>query len=104
MRFFSLSIALEIIFCLSVQIYQNMRMLLFYFLGLLAVSYSSVNALPGFAGRRDTKINAASPFDHSWIDRFAAIGDSYTMGLGAGHPIKAANNVRHRPRQRRASG
>jgi hypothetical protein len=37
--------------------------------------------------------NAKSPFDHTWIEFFTALGDSYSIGLGAGHSIKAARNV-----------
>lgn len=46
---------------------------------------------------RDPSINAASPFDHSWIESFASLGDSYSVGLGAGHYVKAAKGVHVTP-------
>ena len=42
-------------------------------------------------------INAASPFDHSWIESFASLGDSYSVGLGAGHAVTAAQGVYNDP-------
>ncbi|KAI9671168.1 MAG: hypothetical protein M1817_003675 [Caeruleum heppii] len=43
--------------------------------------------------RRETDIKAASPFDHTWIEAYAAIGDSFGVGLGAGHSIKPSDRV-----------
>ncbi|KAF8248759.1 SGNH hydrolase [Wilcoxina mikolae CBS 423.85] len=31
--------------------------------------------------------------DLSWIESYAALGDSYGVGIGAGHPIKGSSNV-----------
>jgi hypothetical protein len=39
-------------------------------------------------------IQATSPFDHTWIEKWAAIGDSYASGIGAGHYITVTDNVR----------
>lgn len=38
-------------------------------------------------------VTAANPFDHSWIESFTALGDSYSVGLGAGHAVSAAKGV-----------
>ena len=38
-------------------------------------------------------VTAANPFDHTWIESFTALGDSYSVGLGAGHAISAAKGV-----------
>lgn len=43
---------------------------------------------------RQSSINAIDPFDHSWIEEWASLGDSYAVGLGAGHAIKKSDNVR----------
>lgn len=60
-------------------------------------SLPNVNAYPEYRSRnihgRQT-ITAADPFDHSWIEAFTSLGDSFSVGLGAGHSISAATNVR----------
>jgi hypothetical protein len=43
---------------------------------------------------RQSTITAVDPFDHTWIEQWAALGDSFGVGLGAGHAIKVSNNVR----------
>jgi hypothetical protein len=43
---------------------------------------------------RQSTITATDPFDHTWIEQWAALGDSFSVGLGAGHAIKASDNVR----------
>ena len=55
-----------------------------------------VNSRPEYERHKLAKrqsIKAASPFDHSWVGTLTAIGDSYSAGLGAGHAVKAGNNV-----------
>jgi hypothetical protein len=42
---------------------------------------------------RQATINAVDPFDHTWIEQWAALGDSFSVGLGAGHEIKSSDNV-----------
>lgn len=42
---------------------------------------------------RQSTINAVDPFDHTWIEQWAALGDSFSVGLGAGHAIKSSDNV-----------
>lgn len=42
---------------------------------------------------RQSSIKAATPFDHTWIEQWASLGDSYSIGLGAGHAIKASPGV-----------
>ncbi len=77
-------------------------MLASYSAVLLLLLLLRVNAYPGLGFREllqkrqsDTgvSIDAETPFDHSWIESFAALGDSYAVGLGAGHSISATNNV-----------
>ena len=36
---------------------------------------------------------ATSPYDHDWIESYTALGDSYAVGLGAGHAVSAATGV-----------
>ncbi len=75
-----------------------------YCIILLAGSLLTVNAYPDLnalrarsgqqpAKRGDPSIKAINPFDHTWIEAFASLGDSYAVGLGAGHYIKAAKGV-----------
>ena len=55
---------------------------------------STVTRARRLSSRDDgTGIQATSPFDHTWIEKFTALGDSYGVGLGAGHSIKAARGV-----------
>jgi hypothetical protein len=42
---------------------------------------------------RQSTINAVDPFDHAWIEQWAGLGDSFGVGLGAGHAIKSSDNV-----------
>ena len=63
-------------------------------------AYSSVGALLDLSSwqldRRDSgnlSTQATSPFDHSWIETFASLGDSYSVGLGAGHYMSAIKGV-----------
>ncbi|KAF2433862.1 hypothetical protein EJ08DRAFT_42103 [Tothia fuscella] len=42
---------------------------------------------------RQASIQATDPFNHSWVDSFISIGDSFASGLGAGHAVKAAPKV-----------
>jgi len=38
-------------------------------------------------------IQATDPFDRRWIEALAAVGDSFSVGLGAGHAVKATGKV-----------
>ncbi|KAF2434812.1 hypothetical protein EJ08DRAFT_693308 [Tothia fuscella] len=38
-------------------------------------------------------VGPTDPFDFGWISSYAALGDSYATGLGAGHVIKASQNA-----------
>jgi hypothetical protein len=40
-------------------------------------------------------IQASSPSNHTWIEKWAAIGDSYASGIGAGRYTQASANVSH---------
>ena len=73
-------------------------------IGLLTSSLVVVDALPSvrtflgtpsrqLKGRDGPSIQATGPLDHSWIEKYAAIGDSIAAGLGAGHYISATNGV-----------
>lgn len=43
--------------------------------------------------RDGVSIQATDPFDRRWIETLTAIGDSYSVGLGAGHAVKGAGQV-----------
>ena len=43
--------------------------------------------------RAGPSINAADPFDRKWIEALTAVGDSYSVGLGAGHAVKGTKQV-----------
>src|SRR5882757_9119442 len=49
------------------------------FIGLAGVLTSSVAANSQDAAKR-----ATDPLDYSWIKKFAAVGDSFTAGIGSG--------------------
>ncbi len=38
-------------------------------------------------------LKAVDPFDRTWIESLTSVGDSYAAGLGAGHAVKAGNQV-----------
>lgn len=44
--------------------------------------------------RQGVSIKANDPFDRRWIEALTAVGDSYSVGLGAGHAVKGTSNVR----------
>lgn len=53
---------------------------------------------PNYGGRHvlnrdDPVIQASGPWNQRWISAWAAIGDSFSIGLGAGHSITASNSV-----------
>lgn len=60
----------------------------------ILVSLAFITLCAGFAvpNQYQTKQDA-SLYDYSWIDSYAAVGDSYSVGIGAGHPIKSSANV-----------
>jgi len=43
--------------------------------------------------RGGPSIQATDPFDRRWIESLTAVGDSYSVGLGAGHAVKATGKV-----------
>ena len=43
--------------------------------------------------RADPLIQATDPFDRRWIETLTAVGDSYSVGLGAGHAVKGTGQV-----------
>ena len=45
--------------------------------------------------RADPSIQATDPFDRRWIETLTAVGDSYSVGLGAGHAVKGTSRVQH---------
>ena len=45
--------------------------------------------------RAGPSIQATDPFDRKWIETLTAVGDSYSVGLGAGHAIKGSGQVQH---------
>lgn len=59
---------------------------------LVVLSYTITIAFASTNHARAT-IQASSPFDHTWIERWAALGDSYASGIGAGHYIQPSDNV-----------
>lgn len=44
-------------------------------------------------GRDGPSIEATDPWDRRWIEQLTAVGDSYSVGLGAGHAVKANSRV-----------
>ena len=38
-------------------------------------------------------IQATDPYDRKWIEKLTSIGDSYSVGLGAGHTVAGNNRV-----------
>lgn len=45
--------------------------------------------------RGGPSIQATDPYDRRWIETLTAVGDSYSVGLGAGHAVKATGQVQH---------
>ena len=64
-----------------------------FFVGLLVTAH----ALPSPLKPAKRQLNAIDAFDHSWIEQYTSLGDSYSVGLGAGHPIKGSANVELNP-------
>ncbi|KAL8634971.1 MAG: hypothetical protein Q9228_007490, partial [Teloschistes exilis] len=61
----------------------------------LALPATSVNSdRPGeLFARGGPSIQATDPWDRKWIEQFTAVGDSYSVGLGAGDAIKASSQL-----------
>jgi hypothetical protein len=70
------------------------KMILYYSMSLFIGLQFTVDAYPESAAhgllQNRQVITAVDPFDHTWIGLFTALGDSYAVGLGAGHYIKTA--------------
>ena len=64
---------------------------------LAAVSAAPASENAGVVSKRQTggASNARDAWDHSWIEAFTSLGDSYSVGLGAGHAIKGSPNVQY---------
>lgn len=43
--------------------------------------------------RDSLSIQADDPWDRRWIETLTAVGDSFSVGLGAGHAIKGTAQV-----------
>lgn len=43
--------------------------------------------------RDGPSIQASDPWDRRWIEQLTAVGDSYSIGLGAGHAVKGTRQV-----------
>lgn len=61
----------------------------------LALPTTSVNSNPPgkLFARGGPSIQATDPWDRRWIEQLTAVGDSYSVGLGAGHAVKAGSQV-----------
>lgn len=62
-------------------------------LGLWAVAEAYIipnNDINNDTVKRSSRLNgrANDPTDFSWVKRWAAVGDSFTAGIGAGSPSK----------------
>lgn len=57
------------------------------FIGLAGVLASSAAASPRNAAKR-----ATNPLDYSWVKKFAAVGDSFTAGIGSGDLYSDTDN------------
>jgi hypothetical protein len=68
-------------------------MIFFSLLLFLHQSLGSPHAKHRLEERQTPALQATDPYDFNWISSYSALGDSYAAGLGAGHVIKAANNV-----------
>jgi len=51
------------------------------------------NFMNPFEHHDGLSFKAADPFDRTWIESLTSVGDSYAAGLGAGHAVKAGNQV-----------
>lgn len=64
-----------------------------WLLGYLAALDSSAYAFPSVAQFLALRQNNADPSDPSWIQNFAAVGDSYAAGIGAGEVLDGPGDV-----------